>query len=122
SNPCQHVVRHDSHPRTRYVTDEEFHAVRGIAPPAVQIGMDLALLTGQRQGDLLDLMWDQVEDDHIRLTQSKTGKALGIRITPALVDVLTRARQRAPMWPRQFVIRTRTGEPFTHEGFRAAWQ
>lgn len=122
TNPCQNVERHETHPRTRYITDQEFHAVRGIAPPVVQIMMDLALITGQRCGDILDLSWEMIETDHIRLTQSKTGKSLGIRLTPDLVEVLLRARRRAPMWPRWFVIRTRTGEPYTHEGWRAKWQ
>lgn len=30
-NPCQNVRRHESKPRTRYVTDDEFQAVRGLA-------------------------------------------------------------------------------------------
>lgn len=122
SNPCRNVERHESKPRTRYVTDAEFAAVRAIAPPAVQIAMDLALLTGQRMGDVLDMQWINVEDDFIRVTQSKTGKQLGIRITPAVSDVLDRTFRRAPAFPRWFVVRTRTGEAYTHEGFRTLWQ
>ena len=122
SNPCSNVERHPSKPRTRYVTDQEFSAVRAIAPPAVQIAMDLALLLGQRQGDLLDMAWIDVQDTHIELTQSKTGKKLGIRLTPSVEEVLLRARRKPPMMPRWYVIRTRTGEPYTHEGFRALWQ
>ena len=74
SNPCHNVERHESHPRTRYVTDAEFAAVYAIAPPSVQMAMDFALLIGQRQGDILDLTWDNVHDTHIEVQQSKTGK------------------------------------------------
>jgi integrase len=122
SNPCRNVERHESFPRTRYVTDEEFLAVHAIAPFTVKLMMDLALLTGQRQGDLLDLTWEQVWPEYIDITQGKTGKHLGIRITEALCKALLTARRRPPMMPRWFVVRTRTGEPYTHEGFRALWQ
>lgn len=123
SNPCRNVERHASYPRTRYITDEEFDAVKAIAPTTVQLGMDLALLTGQRQGDILDLTWHQVQSDHIRLTQGKTGKQLGIRITSALAEVLLRCRQyRQFNGPRLYLIRGRTGDPYTHEGYRALWQ
>jgi integrase len=122
TNPCLKVVRNESHPRTRYVTDAEFQAVLAIAPPSVQMAMDLALLTGQRQSDVVQLEWINVYPTYIDVTQGKTGKHLGIRITPAISEVLVRARRRTPMFPRWFVIRTRTGEPYTPEGFRALWQ
>lgn len=123
SNPCRNVERHNAYPRTRYITDSEFSAVKAIAPTTIQLGMDLALLTGQRQGDLLDLTWHQVQSDHIRLTQGKTGKQLGIRITSAVAEVLLRCRQyRQFNGPRLYLIRGRTGDPYTHEGYRALWQ
>jgi integrase len=122
-NPCQNVRRHECHPRTRYVTDDEFHAVRSLAPFSVQLAMDLALLTGQRQGDILDMTWLTVHETHIDVIQGKTGKHLGIRITPALEEVLLRARRYKPfIGPRLYIVRTRNGEPYTHEGFRALWQ
>lgn len=122
-NPCQKIKRHRNPPRSRYVTDLEFDAVRALAPFNVQLAMDLALLTGQRQGDCLDLMWSNVYATHIDVTQGKTGKHLGIRITPALAEVLQRARNYKPfLGPRKYVIRARTGDPYTHEGMRALWQ
>lgn len=54
-NPCQSVERWPTRPRDRYVTDEEFAACRALACPQVQIAMDLALLTGQRQSDIVQL-------------------------------------------------------------------
>lgn len=122
-NPCHNVERHESFPRTRYVTDLEFKAVYDLARDPVQIMMDLALLTGQRQGDLLDLTWLNVQRDHIRVAQSKTGKNLAIRFSDSLVSVLQRCRSyRQFTGPRLYLVRTRTGEPYTHEGFRALWQ
>lgn len=122
-NPCLKVVRHESRPRDRYVTDDEFFAVRALALPSVQIAMDLALLTGQRQGDIVQLRWANVHETYIEIRQGKTGKLLGIKITPAITEVLARARARTPwLLPNIYVIRTKDGSNYTSGGFREAWQ
>jgi hypothetical protein len=54
-NPCSHVERNPTKARDRNVTDAEFAAVYKLANPRLQVAMDLALLTGQRQGDLLHM-------------------------------------------------------------------
>lgn len=130
NNPCSNLIMPKAGKRTRYVTPEEFEAVRSIASPPFQIAMDLAYLIGQRQGDLVNLGWDQIdvtyrgENDHgrIHIIQGKTGKEIAIQITDAVRDVLVRAKRRPPAIPRLYVIRTRTGEPFTSTGFRTGWQ
>ena len=127
TNPCLPVERWPTKPRTRYVTDAEFNGMRSICCPQVQIAMDLALLTGQRQGDLVGLTWDRVHTTglprdkwHIEIKQGKTGKHLGINISPAIEEVLTRAHRIEPIG--QHVIRTETGCGYTEDGFRAMWQ
>jgi len=124
ANPCSSVLMPKGKPRTRYVTDAEFEAVRSICSPPLQIAMDLALLTGQRQGDLVNMGWDQIDviNRLIMVKQSKTGKALAIRITPAVEAVLVRAKRLPPALPRLYIIRTRKGHPFTETGFRTLWQ
>lgn len=121
-NPCRDVERNPSKRRTRYVTDAEYAAFYEIVPPRMKLAMDLALSTGQRQGDLLALHWKQVDDGYIQFKQSKTGKKLAMRISPHLDAILRRARLMAPQLPREYVIRTRRGIPYTGEGFRAIWQ
>lgn len=133
-NPCTVVKRWPTKPRDRYVTDEEFAAVRALASPQLQIAMDLALLTGQRQGDIVGLTWKQVhtigvprDKWYIEIRQGKTGKYLGIKITPAVEAVLKRARMAPPEWPRKYVIRAtprygKQGEKYSPNGFRAMWQ
>lgn len=129
TNPCTAVERWPTKPRTRYVTDEEFNAVRALACPQVQIAMDLALLTGQRQSDIVGLTWKRVQtigvpraNWHIEIDQGKTGKKLAIMISPAIETVLRRARVMEPNWPHQYVIRTKWGQRYTEDGFRALWQ
>lgn len=121
-NPCRDVERNPSKRRTRYVTDAEYAALYAIMPPRMQIAMDLALITGQRQGDLLSLRWEKIEDGFVQFKQSKTGKKLAMRISAAFEAVLRRARMLVPQLPREYVLRTRKGKPYTGEGFRAIWQ
>lgn len=128
-NPCVVVKKWPTKPRERYIPDAEFAAIRAIACPQVQIAMDLAYLTGQRQGDIVGLTWKQVhtigvkrDDWRISIDQGKTGKKLDIMISPAVEAVLRRARVMEPAWPRTNVIRTKWGKGYTADGFRALWQ
>jgi integrase len=123
-NPCTGVERWPTKPRDRYVTTTEFDAFRSTTRPQVQIAMDLALLTGQRQGDLIGLKWSQLTDvgdkSYIEIDQGKTGKKLAIEISPAVKDVLERAWSTGPRG--DYVIRTKWGRKYTEDGFRAMWQ
>lgn len=121
-NPCASVERNPSKPRDRNVTDAEYAAVYAMHGPRMQIAMDLALLTGQRQGDLLRLHWKQVTAEGVAFRQGKTGKRLMVTMSPALQAVLERARKQLPNLPREYVLRRRDGKPYSENGFRAIWQ
>jgi len=90
-NPGREVERHTEHARTRYVTHAEYAAVYAIAPTWVQIIMDLSYITGQRRVDILSLQRNQITDDGLLITQSKTGKKLLIEWTPDLRAAIARA-------------------------------
>src|SRR5581483_10882630 len=96
-NPCRDVERNDSHKRDRYVTDAEYAAVYALASPRVKLAMDLALITGQRQGDLISLPFKNVSDEGILFRQGKTGKRLLVGMSPALAEVIERARRMTPV-------------------------
>lgn len=120
SNVLRDVKRPKSKPRDRLVTAEEFASVRALAPHRVQLAMDLAVMTGQRQGDLLSMKWADIRDMEVHIYQSKTGKRLAIEITPDLESVLDRC------WGlpnrSEYVLTRRYGGRYTGEGFRAMWQ
>ena len=122
TNPCTVIERWPTRPRDRYVTNDEFNAFREICRPQVQIAMDLALLIGQRQGDIIGLKWSQLKGNRIEIDQGKTGKKLAIVISPAVEAVLDRAWMLEPHWPREYVIRTKHGQRYSEDGFRAMWQ
>jgi integrase len=128
-NPCIGVERNPTKKRKRYVTDAEFAIVYDHASPRMKLAMDLALITAQRQGDLIDLKWTDVQtigvpraEWGIYFQQGKTGKRLLVTISPALEEVLTRARKMTPQIPRNYVLRTEEGLRYTRDGFRTNWQ
>lgn len=128
-NPCTPVEKWPTKARTRYIEDKEFKDFRATCRAQVQIAMDLAYLTAQRQSDIVGLTWKQVkaiglprDKWHVEVQQGKTGKKLAITITPDLEAVLKRAKLMEPHWPREYVIRTKWGLKYTEDGFRAMWQ
>lgn len=111
-NPCLGVHKHAEHPRRRYVTDAEYKTVWERAPDWLRDAMDLALLTGQRPGDVLKMTRQDIQDGFLWVHQAKTGERLGIEVSGELDAVLRRisarpvtsmhlvhdAGQRVPMW------------------------
>lgn len=131
SNPTRDLRMPKANKRTRYVTQSEFEAVKAIASHRLRAAMDLAYILGQRQGDLLKLRWDHIDvngneaSEHrpiIYVRQSKTGKKIGIVVTKAVEEILVRCKRMTPALPRAYVLRTKDGERYTSEGFRAMWQ
>jgi len=124
SNVLRDVKRPKSRPRDRLILDEEFQGCKASAPKRVQLAMMLALLTGQRQGDIISFKWSDIRNMELHVYQQKTGKRLAIGINPDLEAVLDEC------WKlkggggagSEYVLPTRTGKPYTSEGFRACWQ
>jgi len=86
-NPCRGVSRNPETPRDRYITDAEFDAVRGIANEVVQDMMDFALCTGQRGGDLLGIMFSDIDDEGVMIEQNKT-RTVVRNSTPVRLKIL----------------------------------
>lgn len=136
SNPCRELERLPEGERNRYVTDAEFNAVYAIASEINQCMMDLAVMTGQREGDLLKLpnRDPSVYTDEgivFRPGKSKrrhprhgkiieTAKTVIIEWSDELRAVVERARKLGPHI-RKTLICTRSGDPYTESGFRSNW-
>lgn len=134
-NVLRDVKRPKAKPRDRLVEPEEFDAVRALAPYRVQLAMDLAVMTGQRQGDILNFRWSDIKEcpepiedpvtgevvtSELHVYQSKTRKRLAIGIPKDLEAALDKCWQLPNRG--EFVLSARFGPHFTGEGFRAAWQ
>lgn len=136
-NVLRDVKRPRFKARDRLVLPEEYAAVRAIAPYRVKLEMDLAVMTGQRQGDILDLKWSAIKDlpapirdpitgevvtSELHVYQSKTHKRLAIGITKDLertLDLCWNLEGRS----EYILTRGRNGfTRYTSEGFRSLWQ
>lgn len=73
----------------------------GSMPPCAQNSMLLALVTGQRIGDIVSMKFSDIWDNHLHITQNKTGVKLAIplnlrcdAIGMTLSDVISKCRDR----------------------------
>jgi integrase len=120
-NPLLKVGFPTSKPRDRYVTDDEFVAVRECAPPMVRYAMNISLITGARQKDILRLDRKQVAAGVLRVRQSKTGKKIDYPVAGSLEENIEAALKVSPQ-VRQYVIVNRAGKPYTRDGFQTQWK
>lgn len=122
ANVVRTLERQTKSKRTRYVTDAEFAACRELANERMRIAMDLARNIGQRRADLLKLKHEDCTDAGIVIRQGKTGAGVLIRWTPTLRKIIREAKGTSPDIPRDYVLRTGSGWPYTGAGFSAIWQ
>lgn len=124
-NPVDDVPQRRTQQRQRIVTDTEIEAIKRAALQAARGGaalcrmIDLALLTGQRIGDVIKLRWQDVTDEGLLVDQGKTKARLLIEWTPALraaVEACAEGRDRIG-----YLLVKSTGVPYRYGGVRSAW-
>lgn len=135
NNPCFGISNLYKNDRADIIwTQDDIDAFLPHASKEIAFALRLALLSGMRQGDLLDLKWSEVEELAI---VRKTGKSRGKReyVVPLYDDLKTllheikvdqQARQRAlasagkPAPLFQNVLVNSLNRPW--KGFQPAWQ
>jgi integrase len=118
------ALEFDPEPKNeRDVTDEEFAAVYAMTNERMQVAMDLASNIGQRRGDLLKIRpADDFTDEGILIRQGKTKAAVLVEWTPTLRATVERAMAMKPDIPRDYLLRSRTGRPYSKNGFKSIWR
>jgi integrase len=86
-----------------------------------QIAMDIALLTGLRREDILNLDRDADTEDGLLVLTGKTGKHLLFRWSEELRAAVDRAWAVQPKVHR-YLICTRGGKRYTGDGFSVIWR
>lgn len=122
-NPAREIQRFPEHARKRYITYDEFTAVAQRAPLWIKILMHLSYISGQRRVDLLSLQRNQLTDDGILITQSKTGTRLLIEWTDNLRSIISQALTELPenRIHSVYVICDRNGQQRKDAAFTTAW-
>jgi integrase len=121
-NPCKQVRRNEEHPRTREVLDSEIAAFMPHCPVWLQAYIRLKLLTGLRQGDMLNIRLDQLRDDGLFVQTGKRGKRLLFTWTGdlhAAVDTIKALRHR--ITSLYLFNSQRNGTTLTSGAFKSAW-
>ena len=116
-NPARHVKRLRMGKSYEPWPDEALDRFRTGANRRMVWGLEVALYTGQRLGDVLAMQWGHIDDGLIAVAQAKTGARLHIPIHPDLADVLDRI-------PRVGVtiVHREDGRAYTPSGFSAIFR
>ncbi|SES14689.1 tyrosine-type recombinase/integrase [Sphingobium sp. YR768] len=134
ANPCKRPGRLYQSGRVDSVWKEgDEEAFYKHAPPHLHLAMTLALWTGQRQGDLINLPWTAYDGAEIRLTQSKTKSKVknrkpkrvivpvGAPLKLALDALKGRYDVEGKSLPATILL-TERGQSWTSDGFRTSWR
>jgi integrase len=117
-NPCSVPgLRNKEKARTRYVTDEELEVFKLLCPDWLKAYIELKVITGQRQRDLLNLTWSDIDEQGITVWVSKTKTRIKIVLTKELKTLL----QSLPRSSKN-IFATQQGETYTSTGFSSTWQ
>ena len=119
-NPCRDSgVRklYNTTRRDKVWSAEQISAFMAHASPELQLAMSLALWTGQRQGDLLRLVWQAYDGQTIRLVQGKGDVPVALPVGRPLREALDATRRR-----NLRVLVNQDGDPWTPDGFRVMWR
>ncbi|MBP7620897.1 MAG: site-specific integrase [Gemmatimonadales bacterium] len=102
--------------RTRILSPDEQARLVAACSGKLRAVTLLALITGARVGELLNLRWDDVTDQELVFWNTKNDKTRRIPLTASILEVL-RTLPRVPS--HEYVIsNTRTGQAYTVSGLR----
>lgn len=122
-NPCTGISRLYSGSRKDFVwTPNLLAAFRSGAPAHLQLPFEIAINTGQRQGDILALSWNDYDGTYLRFEQSKSRKGTGAgkRLKVRVHTELAKTLDAMPKDTLRICLNSR-GRPWTKDGFKTSW-
>ncbi|MEP1931975.1 MAG: tyrosine-type recombinase/integrase [Roseibium sp.] len=102
---------------------DHVEAFMNVASPEMKLAIVLALHTGQRQGDILQLAWNNYDGERISLRQGKSrcgnveGRLVTIKCTKALKETLDGLKRKSTL-----ILTTKTGKAFKKRYFALQWE
>lgn len=118
-------LNHATRPKKLYKADRSdklwlahhIEAFRAVASPEMILALDLALWTGQRQGDLLILGWSSYDGERIQFRQGKRKRKIDMPARMSLRLALAAAPRRALT-----ILTTPSGKPWGKVHFQHKWR
>jgi len=121
-NPVKQVKGVKVEKRDRYITHEEFNAVREQSGETIQCLMDFCYFTAQRISDVLKVKRTDITEDGVYFEQGKTGKKLLVKMTPELQEVIDRTRKLHDKVKGLTLFHGRGGKPYSYFGISAMFR
>lgn len=121
-SPCVGVQKFTIKNRTRYVSDKEYKAVLDHSSPLIQCAMEIAVITGLRQGDIIGIKLSDLQGDGIHVTANKTGKKQIIEWTHDLKAAVKQCKGLTKVVSHTHLICNQKGKAYTSSGFKTMWQ
>lgn len=92
-NPAEHTIKQREEKQRKRHTVEGLKAIREVSPDWLKNAIDLALVTAQRRGDILDMKFEDIKDGFLYVVQHKTERAsdagwIRFELTPQLKEVI----------------------------------
>jgi integrase len=126
SNPARDLDLGPRAPKREQVTLEHVEALKRHCNERLTLAIDLAVSTGQRQGDLLGLKREAVTKEGLLVRQSKTKARVLLAWTPDLEAIIARCKAMEPQLPGEYLLRQgqgpKRGQRYTSKGFQAIWK
>lgn len=126
SNPARDLDLGPKPAQRPQVTIEEVEALKKHANDRLALVIDLAVCSGQRQGDLLGMRREQLTKEGIYFKQGKTKARVLIEWSPHLEALIGRCKALEPQLPGEYLIRQgqgeRRGQRYTSKGFQSIWK
>lgn len=117
SHPLERITKVSDNSRRDIIwTPEQIAQFRSRAPEHMVRAMMLAMWTGQRQGDLLSLLWSAYNGESISLKQGKTGAWVRVLVSRDLREYLAGVRKTST-----HILTNASGKPWA-SGFKSSWR
>ena len=120
-NPVREVPPYPEKGRDKYLTDDEYLAIRAKARPWLQIMMDLAYYTGQRVSDIIMFKESDVRAGEVYFRQRKTDNRVEIELNESIQAAVKQARALHKT-PGIYLFRTKAGKPYSYYTVRDAFR
>jgi len=118
TNPCKGVPRIAKGDAFAPWPDDKVELLKTRGPRPIYWAAMLALYTGQRRGDVLRMMWSDIDQQGLILVrQGKTGKRLWIPLHSRLREILAEIPRNST-----HILTSGLGRPWKEFGFATAWQ
>lgn len=120
-NPAKEVENLTVARRKRYITDDEYIAIRNKAAPVLRAAMDLSYVTGARIGDILDIHLSQITPEGLTIRQEKTDKLQMFKRNTALDLAIENAKAIKRPVRGLYLLCTMRGQQYDYQQINQWW-